>query len=124
MLSSRPSLVKSLSTSVPILLHGSMAKCFRLTPLVSVDLRPCRRLVSKLTHVDPRWPYTGRKYTTSYSMNGPHMDEEIMGGPGPMPGMQAPFPPYYRYVSLTSSLALCDEFLPLCCSRICLLLPE
>lgn len=34
-------------------------------------------------------------------MNGPHphMEDEMMVGPGPMPGMQPQFPPYYRYVS-------------------------
>lgn len=40
-------------------------------------------------------------------MNGPqsHMEEEMMGGPGPgpgpMPGMPPHFQPYYRYVRLT-----------------------
>lgn len=59
--------------------------------------------LSQLTILAPQWPYTGRKYTTSYPINGPHphMEEEMMGGPGPMPGMQPQFPPYYRYVSRT-----------------------
>ena len=68
-------------------------------------------IAASLTLLAPQWPYTGRKYTTGYPMNGPqaHMDEELMGGPGPgpgpMPGMPPQFPPYYRYVSPASLLS-------------------